>query len=261
MPAYIEKAEMIDLPVIALKGVVAFPSVSFNIELTDEKNIDAAEAASLGNSFVFLVLMKDPSAPISAKELSPVGTVAKIINSGRAEDGVFRILVEGYSRATVVNVNEGDFLSASVMCKTVTLDGNGGVRGEAYMREAIQIIERIAAVMPSIVSDIVNSAKAMDNPGMLADFIAANVLVRPEGKQRVLECFEPLKRIETLVFILAKEASLLEYEIGIHKKVRERLGEAQRERYLREQLAVIEDELGGGDEEQEYYQKMPMLLT
>ena len=256
MPAYIEKAEMINLPIVALKGVVAFPSVNFNIELSDEKNIAAAQAALAANSFVMLVSMKDPSAQITESALFTVGTVAKIKQSVRTNEGVLRILVEGYSRATILTVNEGEHLSASVMCKTITLEGDGGVKGEAYMREAIQIIERIMATMPSLPDDLLVSAKAIDNPGMLADFIAANVMVRPDDKQKVLECFEPLKRIETLVFLLAKEATMLEYEISVHKKVRERLGEAQRERYLREQLAVIEDELGAGDEEHEYYQKI-----
>ena len=256
MPAYIEKAEMINLPVVALKGVVAFPSVNFNIELSDEKNIAAAKAALDANSFVLLVTMKDPSAQIKEKSLFSVGTVAKIKQSARTNDGVLRILVEGYSRATLITVSDGDYLSASVMCKTITMDGSGGVKGEAYMREAVEIIERIMSSMPSLPDDLLVSAKAIDNPGMLADFIAANIMVRTDDKQRVLECFEPLKRIETLVFLLAKEAAMLEYEIGVHKKVRERLGEAQRERYLREQLAVIEDELGAGDEEQEYREKI-----
>ncbi len=256
MPAYIEKAEMINLPIVALKGVVAFPSVNFSIELSDEKNIAAAQAALAANSFVLLITMKDPSAQISESALFSVGTVAKIKQSVRTNEGVLRIIVEGYSRATLLTVSEGDYLSASVMCKTITLDGDGGIKGEAYMREAIQTIERIMSVMPSLPDDLLVSAKAIDNPGMLADFIAANVMVRPDDKQRVLECFEPLKRIETLVFLLAKEASMLEYEISVHKKVRERLGEAQRERYLREQLSVIEDELGRDDEEQEYYQKI-----
>ncbi len=256
MPAYIEKVEMINLPVVALKGVVAFPSVNFNIELSDEKNIAAAEAALGANSYVLLLTMKDPSGEIRESSLYSVGAVAKIKQSVKGGDGTLRILVEGYSRATVINFTDGLYLSASVMCKTITLEGNGGVKGEAYMREAIGIIERIMSSMPSLPDDLLVSAKAIDNPGMLSDFIAANVMVRTDDKQRVLECFEPLKRIETLVFLLAKEAAMLEYELGVHKKVRERLGEAQKERYLREQLAVIEDELGTGDEEEEYYQKI-----
>ncbi len=256
MPAYIEKAEMINLPVVALKGVVAFPSINFNIELTDEKNIASAEAALAADSYVLLLSMKDPTAEIRERALFSVGTVAKIKQSVKNGEGTLRILVEGYSRATVLTFSEGDHITASVMCKTITLEGNGGVKGEAYMREAVQIIERILASMPSLPGDLLVTARSIDNPGMLADFIASNVMVNPEDKQRVLECFEPLKRIETLVFLLAKEAAMLEYELGVHKKVRERLGEAQKERYLREQLAVIEDELGAGDEEHEYYQKI-----
>ncbi|MBE6599938.1 MAG: endopeptidase La [Ruminococcaceae bacterium] len=256
MPAYIEKAEMINLPVVALKGVVAFPAINFNIELTDEKNIAAAETALSANSHVLLLTMKDPSSEIRESALFSVGTVAKIKQSVKSGEGTLRILAEGYSRATALTFTEDEHLSASVMCKTITLDGSGGVKGEAYMREAIQIIERIMASMPSLPDDLLVTAKAIDNPGMLADFIAANIMVRTDDKQRVLECFEPLKRIETLVFLLSKEAAMLEYELVVHKKVRERLGEAQKERYLREQLAVIEDELGDGSDEQEYYQKI-----
>lgn len=99
---------------------------------------------------------------------------------------------------------------------------------------------------------------AIKNPGLLADFIALNILVRPEDRQAVLEIYEPLKRLEKTAVLLESEAKLLKCEMAIHKKVREQIDNGQRDYYLREQLKVIQNELGmDGDEEvDEYYEKI-----
>ena len=256
MSEYIEKVEMINAPIIALKGVVAFPSVTFSLELSDEKNIAAAEAALRTGSLILLVTMNDPDAPICDEALNRIGVSARIKQSVKTE-GSLRVVAEGYSRATLISVNEGSsYLSATAMCKTVSLTDEGGVRGEAYMREAIATLEKVLAFLPSLPDDLLVSAKAMKNPGQLADLIASNVMVKIDDKQAVLECFEPLRRIEIATQLLVREIELLEYEMAVHKKVRSRLNEAQKERYLREQLHAIEEELGEGDDVSEFYQKI-----
>ena len=257
MSEYIEKVEMITVPVIALKGVVAFPSVTFSLELSDEKNIAAAEAALRTGSLVLLVAMNNPDSNICEDALYGVGTSARIKQSVKSGEGTLRVVAEGYSRATLISVTEGDsYLSATAMCKTVSMADDGGVRGEAYIREALSVLERILSFLPSLPDDLLVSAKAMKNPGQLADLIASNVMVKHDDKQRVLECFEPMHRIEVAVQLLTREIELLEYEMAVHKKVRARLGEAQKERYLREQLRAIEEELGEGDDVSEFYQKI-----
>lgn len=110
--------------------------------------------------------------------------------------------------------------------------------------------------MPSLSSELVMAAKAIKNPGLLADFIAAHILVQLEDKLAILEIFEPMIRIDQLILLLEKETDLLDCEYNIHKQVRARLNKNQRDYYLREQIRTIQDELGeGGDGEIDEYDR------
>lgn len=257
MPAYIEKAESMTLPVIILHDTVAFPSVTLNFELSESENIAAVGAANSGNGCVFIVTAMKEKPGEDDFALCPIGTAARLRQTITENGGNLRVIAEGFSRAIIQN-NErtGAYFTAEVICKTYTLPDNGGLRGEAYVREAKLAFEHMMTYFPTVSADVVSATKRIDDPGLLADFIASNVLVRLEDKQKILDTFEPLRRIENLIYLLGKESELLECELTIHKKVRDRLNESQKERYLHEQLNAIRDELGEGDEEDEYYKKI-----
>ena len=259
MPNYIEKVEQLTLPVIILRGSVAFPSITLSFEITDSASTAAAQAATDTNSFVLLAVEK-PSAEEASfhiDRLHKVGTIAKIKQSVKTPEGNTRLIVEGYSRATVTAYHDfANYLVADAICKTVTMSDNGGVRGEAFVREAIIGLEKIVKYMPSLSSELVMAAKAIKNPGLLADFIAAHILVQLEDKLAILEIFEPMIRIDQLILLLEKETDLLDCEYNIHKQVRARLNKNQRDYYLREQIRTIQDELGeGGDGEIDEYDR------
>ncbi len=257
MPAYIEKVEKFTLPVIILKGTVAFPSVPLNFEITEPENRAAADAANKGNGLVFIVPAREFLGELDPEKLYEVGVVAKIKQSVSDSDDKLRVIAEGLSRASVISVARNvDYFVGDVISKYVTLPDGGGLRGEAFVREARAAFEHIMTFFPSMNSDISLAVKSIDDPGVIADFIASNVMVRFEDKIKILESFDPIKRIELLIFLLKKEAELLECELEIHKKVHARLSAAQRERYLREQLDTIREELGDGDEEYEYQERI-----
>ena len=259
MPNYIEKVEQLTLPVVILRGSVAFPSIALSFEVTDSASAAAAQAAADTNSFVLLVAEKQAPEGESfhIDQLYKVGTVAKIKQSVKTPEGNTRLIVEGYSRATVTTYHDfANYLVADAICKTVTMTDNGGMRGEAFIREANVALEKMVKYMPSLSSDILVAARAMKNPGLLADFIAAHILVQLDDKQTILEIFEPMARIDTLILLLEKETDLLDCEYNIHKQVRARLNRNQREYYLREQIRTIQDELGeGGDGEIDEYER------
>ncbi len=256
MPEYIEKAENLSLPVVVLEGTVAFPSVKISFELTSKSSLAAAEAAADTNSFVLLVAAKElGNTEAQPEDLYKIGTVAKIKQSLKTPDGTLRLIVEGYSRASVSQFKKNkDYFVADAVCKTITLKDNGGVKGEALMREAIAALEEVVHFLPAVSQDILLAAKGIYNTGLLADFIASNVLLKHTDKQMVLECFDPFSRLETLIMLLEKEAVILRCETDIQKQVRERLNKNQKDYYLREQIKVIQEELGddSATEEQEY---------
>ena len=174
------------------------------------------------------------------------------------QEGSLRIIAEGISRAVITSLHidsEDGSITASALCKTLTLSGSD-IKGEAYLREAIDALEAVTALMPAPSDDLILAAKSVDDPGYLSDLIASSVMVKYDDKQEILQCFEPINRIETLIYLLRKEKQLLECEMDIHKRVRSRLGQMQKERYLQEQMRVIQDELGMGDSDDDFYNQI-----
>ena len=248
MSRYIETAEQTTLPIIALQGIVAFPGIAISFEISDEASCRAAEAAFESDSNVLLLNTKDPAdESITADSFFKVGVVAKIKQSVKTPEKNVRILAEGISRAIVIDVRDfADYMVANVMVKTISMSSTDDVKSEAYSRAVLSEVEKLVKLLPSVSDDIISAAKAIDNPAVLSDFIASNILVKYQDKLEILKIFEPVKRIEVLIALLQEEATILGYELGIHKKVRENIAQHQKEYYLREQLGIIQDELGEG---------------
>lgn len=261
MAKYIEKIEQITLPVIALKGAVAFPGVTLSFELSDELCIHAAEAAFETDSPILICSVSDLSAEkITPSALFRVGAVSKIKQSVKTPEGNMRIITEGYSRAAVTEFHEfANYICAEAICKSISLSDEESVKSQAYCRAMLSEAEHLTANLPSVSDDMLSTARSIKNPALLADFIAANILVKHTDKQKVLECFDPLRRIELLISLIREEAELLDCEMKIHKKVRSNLNQNQKEYYLREQIRVIREELGESDEADEYYDRIMAL--
>ncbi len=258
MPSYLEKVYETSLPTVVLRDNVAFPSISITFELSDEVGFAAIEAAQASNSRIFLVSQIEPSDDaFDIDNLCRIGTSAKIKQTIRTPEGALRILAEGVIRATAINYRTTDgYLSADLICKNLYLDDTD-VKTEAYMREAIVALEAIHKYMPHISNEVIVAAKTIKNPSLLTDFIASGILVKALDKQQILEEFEPIARIALLIQLLRTETELLACEYDIHSKVQDRLNRERRDYYLREQIKVIEDELGEGDNEtEEYYNKI-----
>ncbi len=256
MSGYIEKAESMTMPVIALRGIVTFPGATVNFDIAEDSfgSAHAAKLAAQGSLPVLLVALRDPSEPDggepSLSKLYRVGTIAKIRQLVKSGDGQSRAIAVGMTRGMLTALHSTeDATYAEVMCKSYVLKDNGGIRAEAYMRRALDAMERVVHHLPASGEEIIHAAHALKDPGMLADLIAANVLIRPEDKQTVLECFDPMIRIETVTMMLDHEAEILECDAMIHGRVRERIARHQKEYYMREQIRTLQEELGEGDNE------------
>ncbi len=259
MPSYIEKAESVTLPVIALRGTVAFPLITVNFEAGDESASAAAKNAAAGSSFLFLTSYKEFEDDAEEEEFPfySFGTVVRIKQMLRTPEGSTRIIAEGLVRAGVVRYkNAGAFIEADLVCKHVTLPDRGGVRGEAAVHEMLAAAEKNLKHLPANTEDLMNALRRITDPGALADFIAANILNRPLDKQAILECIDPFKRAELLLEILEEEAVVMEEEALIRRRVSARMNRNQREYYLREQIKVIQEELGEGDEVAEFAERI-----
>ena len=261
MARYIEKTEEVTLPVIALRGAVAFPGVTLSFELEDELCISAAEAAFETDTPILICALTDySSSTINPRRLAKVGTVSKIKQSVKNPEGNMRIITEGLSRAKIVSLEKfANYYCADVIAKTITMTDEDSIKMQAYCRAILSQTDDLARLLPSVSDDMLSAAKGIKNPALLADFIASNMLVKPSDKQKVLECFDPQKRIELLLSLLDEEAELLDCELQIHKRVRANLNQNQKEFYLREQIRVIKNELGESDDIDEYADKIAEL--
>ena len=263
MPRYIEKVESLTLPVIPLRGVVAFPSIPVNFELEREISKKACQAALASNMLVFLLTQKDTAVDEpSDNDFYKTGCVAQIKQTlTKNQDGNIRVIAEGYCRAEVVKLKrDKDYITADVLSKTLTAEtGVLDIRSEALINESLNTLEEMLQFHPTISGDYLTTASSISNPGLLADFIASSVFVRYQDKAAVLEMFDPLKRLEKTIVLMESEMKLLRTEMDIQRKVKEAIDENQRDYYLREQLKAIESELGIDEDADELQKKMAKM--
>ncbi len=250
MSSYIEKVEQITLPVISLRGLVIFPDIPVSFELARKQSVLAMQAASAFGGNVFMTAQKDLRIKTpSFDNVESCGCIAKIRQATKLPNGNYRIIAEGVSRGEITErIHENPYLRAVVLSKKVELSDNGGIKTEALMREVRSRFEEMLSLIPKLSSELIAAVQSIANPGLYADFIAANLLKNISDKQIILETTDPVKRLEALAYILEKEVEILKNELEIHAKVKERLDRNQREYFLREQLKVIQSELGMGDE-------------
>ena len=240
-----EKIEVKNYPVVPLRGLVVFPKIPISIELDEEKWIKLCEEASESGSQILFVTQKD----ISEEKVTPVGLfsvgcAARIKQLIKLPGGTARMMIEGVSRVQITGVEDHDgvFFAAGVI-RHLSLDDDGGVRSEAMLLTTVNAVEKVVSYLPKMSKEVRLAVRGIKDPGMLADFIASNILVRFLDKQSVLEIINPVKRLEIVNVLLENEEEILRTEKEIHAKVRTQIEENQRAYYLREQLKVIQNEL------------------
>ena len=234
------------LPTIALRGIVAFPSVPISIELIRERSIAACNEAQKRDGMIFLCTQSDITAEEPLTEhLCTIGCTAKIRQSIKMKGGGVRIVVQGVSRAKLGALTQTEpYLVSDIMTKAIDIDGNAGLKAEALIMEARDTFDEFITLLPSVSDETKSTVHSLSDPSLLADFIASNILVKFEDKQKVLECFDPIERLELVCLLMQTEQELLSFELDIHKRVRAKLDQNQRDYYLREQIKMIQSELG-----------------
>ncbi len=253
MSATVETIDKYILPVVPLRSIAAYPGMPISLELGRKRSITALEEANATTGKLFLIPQKDPDTERPfAEDLYEVGVIAKIKSVSKTKENTARVLFECEDRAMITNViQRKGYIAAEGLCKRVALKG-GGVKAEAMLGEAKNIFARFAELSPTLPDEVKFAVDTVKDPGLLADFLAANVLTRFESKIKILYEFDPMRRIEMLLYCMEEEIKVLEYEADIARKVRSAIDDNQRDYYLREQLNVIRDELGMNDDDEDY---------
>lgn len=238
-------------PLLPMRGLSIFPGMIINFDVVRPMSVAALNAASSSNQLVFMVAQQDISKERPELEnLYEIGTVCHIKQFLKVPGtDVVRVLAEGVSRARIIEFEaRPTMLYAEVMVVEDAESKIGSAKAEAVMRQCITAFDDYAQAVGNLPSEMLAKVASSDDPAYVADYIAQNIYLRPEKKQRLLEELRPLSRIKLLTRFLNYEVSVITLERSISERTNEQLSKNQKDFFLREQLKVIQAELGEYDE-------------
>lgn len=245
------------LPLIPLKGLTIFPHMILHFDVGRKKSVLALEQAMVGNQQIFLLAQSNPAnEEPKPEDLYKVGTISKVKQLLKLPGGGIRVLVEGKIRAKVIDFMDLDPFIKVRVDEIPHRDFELDSHVEALLRSAKSVFGEYFHQYSKLPAETMVSITNVNDPGMLADIIASNMFIKNDRCQEFLEEFDGIKRLEKIIVAINHEIEVLELERNINSKVKKQMDKTQREYFLREQIKVIQSELGDGiAEEQEAYKK------
>ena len=245
------------LPVLALRGLNVFPGMTIHFDVGRKKSVRAIEEAMHNHGQeIFLVTQRDvQDDDPDLSGLYAIGTVSVVKQILKLPGETIRILVQGKYRARITECIQSEpYLFGRVETVSDLPYSKASPKTEALLREAQALYEHFLELTGRSVQDGLGALLTSQDPGYIADYITQNSTINYTDKQRILEQLHPLKRLEQATILLGRELHILQLETEIQEKVQESVTKGQRDYYLREQMRVIQNELGEGDEEEELQQ-------
>lgn len=241
------------LPVLAVRDMVIFPYMIIPLFVGRDISVKAVEYSLNTNRLILLLTQKDFNVELpEPSDLYDIGTVCMIMRMLRLPDGRLKILVQGLSKAKVLEMSqfEGFYLAKiekieDIQLKELTLEH------EALVRTVKEQLEKAISLGKNIPPDAMVIIENIDDPGRLADLIASNLGLKSSEAQQILEIIDPFERLNKIREILNREIQLLTIQQKIKKEAKDEIDKTQREYFLREQLKAIQKELGDIDEKAE----------
>ncbi len=247
------------LPLIPLRGLTVFPGMVLHFDVGRKKSIAAIEKAMSGDRLVFLSYQLDSFIENPVREdISKIGVVAEVRQILKLPDGNIRVLIEGLVRGGITRYYDGeDFIEASVTEK-YDIPCEDRLSEQVLMRKVINLLHDYFDLYEKINPQIMASLVEVEDGGELADITASNFPLKPHDQQLILEELDVRMRLEKLIALMENENNILEVEQGVMSKLKTSLDKNQRDYILREQMKVIQEELGdfeSGQAEADNYRK------
>ncbi len=240
--------ERTQLPLLPLRDVVVFPHMVIPLFVGRPKSIKALEDGMEAGKSIMLVAQKTASKDEpSAEDIYDIGCIANILQMLKLPDGTVKVLVEGAQRAHIHRIED---LGSHFICDLTPVmpDRTSDPETEAMRRSIVGQFDQYVKLNKKIPPEILASLSGIDDPGRLADTIAAHLPLKLEQKQAILEMFPLNQRLEHLLSQLENEIDILQVEKRIRGRVKRQMEKSQREYYLNEQVKAIQKELGEGEE-------------
>lgn len=238
--------ELSRVPVLPLRGLVAFPKMLIHFDVGRSMSIKALNRAMKQGELIFLTAQEDVSIDVpQTKELFATGTLAIIKQIMKLPNDSVRVLVEGIRRATITEAyTDNDCIMAQIT-EIKELDKKVSIKKEqALLRIAKDKFDEYLSVREKVSEDIVLNALSSEDMGYLADHITQHISVSYKIKQNILEQMDKALRIEQVINVLTQEIQVIKLEDDIEEKLKKKLDKNHREYYLREQIKIIRRELG-----------------
>ena len=243
--------DILRLPMVPIRDVVIFPFTKVKFKIGRPGSVRALEEALATDRTIFLATQHDASVDEpSPEQIYSVGTIARILQAQRQENGQTQVTVEGRERATTIRVeNNGGAFTATIRRAPVAPES--GPRIDALMQRVGQLIEQHIRLAPEMQTDALQTALRNSDPSHLADALASQLKISVEDKQGLLEIFSAHGRLQRLVELLEVEVDKRQLDRTIQARVKRQMEKAQKEYYLNEQIKAIHKELGRKDEKAE----------
>ena len=241
-------ADLVKLPLLPLRDVVVYPHMVLPLFVGREKSIEALEYAMATDKQVLLVAQRNAAEDNpGADDVHPVGTVSSILQLLKLPDGIIKVLVEGGYRASVDSIDDDDNATVATV-REIESENIPADEAEALLRSTVSQFEKYVNLSKKVPGEVLTSLSGIDEPGRLADTIAAHMNVDLEQKQQILEISGIRERLEHLMGLMEGEVDLFQVEKRIRGRVKKQMEKSQREYYLNEQMKAIQKELGELDE-------------
>jgi len=244
-------ADIARYPMVPIRDVVIFPFTKVAFKIGRPGSVRALEMALASDRTIFLSTQHDATVDEpSPEQIYRVGTIARILQSQRQENGQIKVVVEGRERATTIRVenNNGAF---TAMVRRAPIVSEEGVRTDALVQKVAQLIEQHLRLAPDVQPDALQTAMRNVDPSHMADALASQLRISVEDKQGLLELFPTQARLARLIEILEIELEKRQLDRTIQTRVKRQMEKAQKEYYLNEQIKAIHKELGRKDERAE----------
>jgi ATP-dependent Lon protease len=236
-----------EIPVLPLRDMVVYPHGVHPLFVGTESSIRALEAAMATDKQVLLVAKRDADAERPTREdLFDVGTVATLLQLLKLPDGTVKVLVEGGFRARILDFDgAGNYMAADVQSLA---EPPSPAAAEALVRSLMSQFEQYVQLSKKVPEEVLSSLAGIDEPGRLVDTIAAQMALKVDDRQNILETVDIELRIERILALMGAEIDLFQVEKRIRGRVKKQMEKSQREYYLNEQMKAIQKELGDLDE-------------
>jgi len=243
-PASVQQVPEDVLIILPIRNTVVFPGAVIPLTIGRRISLAAAEEAARSGRRIGLILQRDPSLeePTGA-DLYPVGTIARVVRYFTARDGTQHVVCQGEQRFRVLDHLTGlPFMAARFDLVNEPAPNTAALEARTLILKE-RALEAIA-LLPQAMPELASVLQQIDNPGQLADLVAGFLDIKPQQKQDVLEIFDVQQRLDRVLDLLAHQVEVMKLSRQVDEQTKEKLGDKQREFYLREQLRTIQQELG-----------------